>query len=277
MRNLLAELAERIDVRVLIWSGAPLPVFRPSRGDVRAMVGALLPRNRDPLRVRLVRPPHALPPREDDRDRRPRRLRRRHRPDVRRRRSRTTARPTLPAAASAGTTSRSASKGRSSRTSPSTSGFAGTGPPTRSSAPRRSPRPGRRRRRADRPHDPRERLRARSLPRGDFSVLESYVGAIRSAERFVYIENQFLWSPEIVELLAEKLRNPPRDDFRILVLLPVERERRRRRVARAGRRAHPRRRRTTRGSSPARSTRAPASSATRSTSTPRSRSSTIAG
>ena len=61
----------------------------------------------------------------------------------------------------------------------------------------------------------------RSLPRGDFSVLESYVGAFRSAERFIYIENQFLWSSEIVALLAEKLRNPPRDDFRILVLLPV--------------------------------------------------------
>jgi phosphatidylserine/phosphatidylglycerophosphate/cardiolipin synthase-like enzyme len=61
-----------------------------------------------------------------------------------------------------------------------------------------------------------------SLPRGDFSVLESYVGAIRSAERFVYVENQFLWSPEIVALLAEKLRDPPRDDFRVVVLLPVD-------------------------------------------------------
>jgi phosphatidylserine/phosphatidylglycerophosphate/cardiolipin synthase-like enzyme len=60
-----------------------------------------------------------------------------------------------------------------------------------------------------------------SLPRGDFSVLESYSRALRSAERFVYIENQFLWSPEIVRLLAEKLRNAPRDDFRLVVLLPV--------------------------------------------------------
>ena len=66
-----------------------------------------------------------------------------------------------------------------------------------------------------------EKVYERSLPRGDFSVLESYVGAFRSAERFIYIENQFLWSSEIVALLAEKLRNPPSDDFRILVLLPV--------------------------------------------------------
>ena len=37
VRNLLGELAQRIDVRMLIWSGAPVPVFHPSRGDVRAM------------------------------------------------------------------------------------------------------------------------------------------------------------------------------------------------------------------------------------------------
>jgi phosphatidylserine/phosphatidylglycerophosphate/cardiolipin synthase-like enzyme len=35
VRNLLAELAERIDVPVLLWQGAPVPAFRPSRGDVR--------------------------------------------------------------------------------------------------------------------------------------------------------------------------------------------------------------------------------------------------
>ena len=30
VRNLLAELAERVDVRVLSWKGAPLPLFKPS-------------------------------------------------------------------------------------------------------------------------------------------------------------------------------------------------------------------------------------------------------
>ena len=60
-----------------------------------------------------------------------------------------------------------------------------------------------------------------SLPNGDFSVFDSYVRALRSAERFVYIENQFLWSPEIVAILAEKLENPPCDDFRIVALLPA--------------------------------------------------------
>ena len=37
VRDLLAELAERIDVRVLVWAGAPLPLFRPSRSTVRNM------------------------------------------------------------------------------------------------------------------------------------------------------------------------------------------------------------------------------------------------
>ncbi len=31
------------------------------------------------------------------------------------------------------------------------------------------------------------------LPNGEFSVLESYVRALRSAERLIYLENQFLW------------------------------------------------------------------------------------
>ena len=37
LRNLLAELAERVDVRVLIWAGAPIPLFRPSRGDMKKL------------------------------------------------------------------------------------------------------------------------------------------------------------------------------------------------------------------------------------------------
>src|SRR5438105_435872 len=60
-----------------------------------------------------------------------------------------------------------------------------------------------------------------ALPGGDFSVLESYVRALRSARKLIYLENQFLWSPEITDLLAGKLRRPPADDFRLLVLLPA--------------------------------------------------------
>ena len=36
VRELLGEVAERVPVRVLVWAGAPVPVFKPRRGDVRA-------------------------------------------------------------------------------------------------------------------------------------------------------------------------------------------------------------------------------------------------
>jgi phosphatidylserine/phosphatidylglycerophosphate/cardiolipin synthase-like enzyme len=56
---------------------------------------------------------------------------------------------------------------------------------------------------------------------GEWTVLESYLRALRAAERLVYLESQFLWSPEIAFVLADKLRHPPRDDFRVVVLLPA--------------------------------------------------------
>ncbi|SDG23714.1 Phosphatidylserine/phosphatidylglycerophosphate/cardiolipin synthase [Lentzea fradiae] len=57
-------------------------------------------------------------------------------------------------------------------------------------------------------------------PHGDFSLLDSYLRAFRAAESFVYVENQFLWSPEITEVLLEKLSDPPSPDFRVVLLLP---------------------------------------------------------
>ena len=58
--------------------------------------------------------------------------------------------------------------------------------------------------------------------RGEFTILEAYLRALRSAERFIYLENQFLWSPEVVDVLADKLSRPPCEDFRILLLLPAK-------------------------------------------------------
>jgi phosphatidylserine/phosphatidylglycerophosphate/cardiolipin synthase-like enzyme len=59
-----------------------------------------------------------------------------------------------------------------------------------------------------------------AVPQGSFRILEAYVRAIRSAQRFIYLENQFLWAPEMVAVLAEKLANPPDGDFRMVLLLP---------------------------------------------------------
>lgn len=41
LRTLLAELAERVPVRVLLWAGSPLPLFRPDRKDVARTLHAL--------------------------------------------------------------------------------------------------------------------------------------------------------------------------------------------------------------------------------------------
>ncbi len=55
---------------------------------------------------------------------------------------------------------------------------------------------------------------------GAFGILEGYMRALRSAREIVYLESQFFWLPEIVDLLCDKLRDPPSDRFRIVVLLP---------------------------------------------------------
>jgi phosphatidylserine/phosphatidylglycerophosphate/cardiolipin synthase-like enzyme len=60
------------------------------------------------------------------------------------------------------------------------------------------------------------------LPRGEFTILESYLRALRGAERLVYLESQFLWSPELIAVLADKLRDPPHPDFRVVVVLPAK-------------------------------------------------------
>jgi len=60
-----------------------------------------------------------------------------------------------------------------------------------------------------------------ALPRGDFRILEGYVRALRSAERLIYLESQFLWSSELVRVLRAKLTEPPSDQFRLVVLLPA--------------------------------------------------------
>jgi phosphatidylserine/phosphatidylglycerophosphate/cardiolipin synthase-like enzyme len=60
----------------------------------------------------------------------------------------------------------------------------------------------------------------RARPRGQFRIFEAYVRALASAERLIYLESQFLWSPELVDILDAKLRRPPSDDFRLVAVLP---------------------------------------------------------
>jgi phosphatidylserine/phosphatidylglycerophosphate/cardiolipin synthase-like enzyme len=218
VRTLLAQLAERIDVRVLLWKGASVPVFRPSRADVAEVRDHLIRHTRIACaldaRTGLSHCHHEKTVVIDDRiayvggidlttdggdpfDTPSHRARggigwhdvavRIEGPCVRdvadhfRLRWQSATKQSLPepaVAAPAGEV-----EAQVVRTLP-----AGT---------------------------------FRPLPHGDYSILESYLGALRSAKRLVYLENQFLWSPEVVEILVDKLQRPPCDDFRVVVLLPA--------------------------------------------------------
>ena len=62
----------------------------------------------------------------------------------------------------------------------------------------------------------------RRAPQGDFRSSRLPAGAARRAEQLIYLENQFLWSPEVVDILADKLRGRRRDEFRVVVVLPAQ-------------------------------------------------------
>lgn len=59
------------------------------------------------------------------------------------------------------------------------------------------------------------------LPGGEFSILAEYRRALAQAQHLIYLENQFLWAPEIVDILEDKLLHPPGPDFRMILLLPI--------------------------------------------------------
>jgi phosphatidylserine/phosphatidylglycerophosphate/cardiolipin synthase-like enzyme len=216
---LLAELAERIDVRVLVWAGAPVRVFHPTRSEVRETV-RMLTRG---TRIRCEVDPREHPfhchhektisidgevafvngidltddagDRFDSSDHPARRRLGWHDVGTRLR---------GPAVADVhdhfATRWHAVTGERLDRPEPPGPAGASTVQVVRTVA--------------EDMYD--------EVPRGDFRILESYRRALRDAQRLVYLENQFLWAPEIVDVLADKLRHPPSDDFRLVVLLPAK-------------------------------------------------------
>jgi phosphatidylserine/phosphatidylglycerophosphate/cardiolipin synthase-like enzyme len=59
-----------------------------------------------------------------------------------------------------------------------------------------------------------------AVPRGEYSYFEAYCRAIHSAARFLYIEDQYLWSPELVAVLEEAIQRRRPGPFRVVVVLP---------------------------------------------------------
>ena len=219
LRNLLAELAETIDVRLLLWRGAPLSMFRPSRRDVSIMVEQLCRRNKIQCQVdscvRFMHAHHEKTIVIDDR---------------------VAFVGGIDLTLDGGDPFDSQSHVPRGRVGWHDAAVRLRGPAVADVAEHFRLRWfGPTKERISEPHvaDPAgdvdvqvvrtipEAVYERSLPHGDFSVFESYVRALRSARRFVYLENQFLWSPEIVRILADKLKEPPSDDFRVVVLLPA--------------------------------------------------------
>jgi phosphatidylserine/phosphatidylglycerophosphate/cardiolipin synthase-like enzyme len=215
---LLADMAEQVDVRVLVWAGSPLPVFHPTRAEVADAIRTLTRRTRirceaDP-REHPVHCHHEKTVMVDGRiafvggidltDQAGDRYDSSEHPSRRRLGWHDVAtRLAGPAVADV-------HEHFAMRWAEVTSERLPTPPP---SDPAGSSTVQIVRTVAEDMYD--------AVPHGDFRILESYVRALRSAQSLVYLENQFLWSPEIVGILADKLRDPPSDDFRIVILLPA--------------------------------------------------------
>jgi phosphatidylserine/phosphatidylglycerophosphate/cardiolipin synthase-like enzyme len=218
VRELLADVARGVDVRVLLWAGAPVPVTRPDRRDVRRDRDALMSGSRvrvglDP-REHLVHCHHEKTVVVDDEvafvggldltDRDGDRYDRQTHPDRRKLGWHDLAfrvRGPLVADVAAHFANRWSETTGERLPRPDTGPAAGD---VAAQFVRTLP----------------DGVYA-FAPNGDFSILESYLRALRSAQKLVYIENQFLWAPEIVGVLAAKLKRPPRADFRVLVVLPA--------------------------------------------------------
>jgi phosphatidylserine/phosphatidylglycerophosphate/cardiolipin synthase-like enzyme len=216
LRGLLADAAQRCDVRVLAWAGAPLPLFHPDRGEVRAMRDELTRGTRIEMELDAKeRPMHCHHEKlvlVDDR---------------------------VAYVGGIDLTSFAGNRHDSSD-HPVRAGIGWhdaclriEGPAAadvaahfalRWSKPLRAPSP------VPAADGGLDVQLVRTVPEhlydglqdGEFTIVESYLRALRSAERFVYLESQFLWSPEVVGVLADKLREPPHDDFRVVVLLPAK-------------------------------------------------------
>jgi phosphatidylserine/phosphatidylglycerophosphate/cardiolipin synthase-like enzyme len=219
LRELLADAAERVDVRVLAWAGAPLPLFHPDRGEVRRAAGELVGGTRITMALDAKERPfhchHEKLVIVDDE------------------------------VAFVGGIDLTALAGDrlDSSEHPHRSGIGWHDSAVRLEGPVvsdvarhflmrwRTVADGDAPEHTESPpaEDGVETQFVRTVPErlyepcrdGEWSILESYLRALRAAERLVYLESQFLWSPEVTFALAAKLRRPPRDDFRVIALLPA--------------------------------------------------------
>jgi phosphatidylserine/phosphatidylglycerophosphate/cardiolipin synthase-like enzyme len=58
-------------------------------------------------------------------------------------------------------------------------------------------------------------------PEGEYGIRHALLAAIRQAERYIHLENQYIWDPEIVEALIAAMNRPHSGPFRIVLILPA--------------------------------------------------------
>ena len=66
------------------------------------------------------------------------------------------------------------------------------------------------------PHDVYARV-----PRGEFGIHHAYLAAFENARRFIYIENQYLWSPQVMDVLIAQVQRTRSEPFRLAIVLPA--------------------------------------------------------
>jgi phosphatidylserine/phosphatidylglycerophosphate/cardiolipin synthase-like enzyme len=59
------------------------------------------------------------------------------------------------------------------------------------------------------------------VERGEFGIYHTYLATLSRARRFIYIENQYLWSPQVMDVLLEQIERRHREMFRIVIVLPA--------------------------------------------------------
>lgn len=57
--------------------------------------------------------------------------------------------------------------------------------------------------------------------RGEYGIHHAYTEAIRGAQKLIYAENQYLWSPHVMDALIEVMNKRDPRSFRIIIVLPA--------------------------------------------------------